>query len=199
MILEALVTSRDLDGSTHLAAMGPEVDGSDWRAFILRPFRTSTTFGNLQRTGQGVLHVSDDVLVLALAAIGRAPAVETRPARVVQGAVWVGACRYYEFRVAALDDREDRATIRAEVVAQGRFRDLFGLNRAKHAVVEAAILATRMDFLAMPAIADDFRRLAPLVRKTGGPDERRAFGALADFVRDRAQSRGEAGPERFEP
>ena len=35
----------------------------------------------------------------------------------------------------------------ADVVDSGRLRDFFGFNRAKHAVIEAAILATRIDFL----------------------------------------------------
>ena len=73
----------------------------------------------------------------------RRPLRMTRPADVVAGRILLDACRYYEFRVVELDDREDRTTIVAETVAQGRLRDFFGFNRAKHAVVEAAILATR--------------------------------------------------------
>jgi hypothetical protein len=92
------------------------------------------------------------------------------------------SARYYEFRVTEVNDREERATIRAETVASGRLRDLFGLNRAKHAVVEAAILASRISILPIDAIRDDLRRLAPLVDKTGGPDERRAFDLLRAFI-----------------
>ena len=56
-----------------------------------------------------------------------------------------------------------------QVVDCGRLRDYFGLNRAKHAVVEAAILATRTAFLSADHIAAEFQRLAVLVEKTGGP------------------------------
>ncbi len=56
-----------------------------------------------------------------------------------------------------------------EVVAEGRQRDFFGLNRGKHAVVEAAILATRTSILPLEEIQADFRKLAILVEKTGGP------------------------------
>ena len=42
----------------------------------------------------------------------------------------------------------------------------------------AAILATRTDFLPLDEIQSEFRRLAVLVEKTGGPQEREAFAFL---------------------
>ena len=92
------------------------------------------------------------------------------------------ACRYYEFRVTAIDDRAERVTIDAETVHTGRRRDFFGFNRAKHAVVEASILATRTAFLPRAEIEAEFKRLAVLVDKTGGPREKEAFAFLKQHV-----------------
>ncbi|HEY2159118.1 MAG TPA: DUF447 domain-containing protein [Isosphaeraceae bacterium] len=181
MILEGLVTTLGPDDVLNVAPMGPRFEG-DWSRFVLRPFRTSTTFRNLKARGEGVLHVTDDVLLLARSAIGTVADVETRPADVVRGRILLTSARYYEFRVTEFDDREERATIRVEAVASGRLGELFGLNRAKHAVVEAAILATRVGFLPGPAIRDDLARLAPLVEKTGGPSEREAFDLIRTFI-----------------
>jgi len=181
VILEGLVTTLGPDAALNVAPMGPRSEG-DWSRFVLRPFRTSMTYRNLRSHGEGVLHVTDDVLLLARAAIGPVPDAETRPAEVVRGRILLTSARYYEFRVIEVDDREERTTIRVETVASARLRDLFGLNRAKHAVVEAAILATRISFLPIAAIRDDLRRLAPLVDKTGGPDERQAFDLLRAFI-----------------
>jgi hypothetical protein len=129
-----------------------------------------------------VLHVTDNVLLLARTAIGLEPDAATRPADVVRGRILVDACRYYEFRVAELDDHNERTTIVAETVAEGRIRDFFGLNRAKHAVVEAAILATRTAILPIDEIRAQYRSLAVLVEKTGGPDEHAAFNLLNEYV-----------------
>ena len=49
--------------------MGPIVDET-MQTLVLRPFQTSTTYRNLKQTGCGVFHVTDDVLLLAQAAIG---------------------------------------------------------------------------------------------------------------------------------
>jgi hypothetical protein len=182
VILEGLVTTLDENGGVHVAPMGPAVDGAEFNRFLLRPYPTSHTYQNLRRHGEGVLHVSDDVALLARAAIGDIEAPEVFPAERVRGYVLWRACRWYEFRVASVDDSQERARIEAEVVHTGRLRDFFGFNRARHAVVEAAILATRTAFLPSQQIAAEFERLAVLVEKTGGPDEHAAFALLQEYV-----------------
>jgi hypothetical protein len=191
MILEGIVTTVSTAGDINIAPMGPRVDG-DMQRFLLRPFPTSQTYRNLQAHGEGVLHVTDDVLLLAKAALGP---VEPTPALIaathVRGWVLKDACRYYEFRVASLDDSEERVRIEAAVVHCGRLRDFFGFNRAKHAVVEAAILATRTDFLPLDEIEAEYRKLAVIVAKTGGDAERQAFQFLRDHVARVAAARSE--------
>jgi hypothetical protein len=113
--------------------------------------------------------------------------------RPFEGRIIAGACRWYAFQVARLDDRQERTHIEADVIASGVLRDFLGFNRAKHAVVEAAILATRTAFLPAAEIRDGFRRLLPLVEKTGGPAEQRAFEFLAEFV-ERALNEGSTAP-----
>ena len=74
---------------------------------------------------------------------------------------------------------------------RGRLREFFGFNRAKHAVVEAAILASRTDFLPLADIEAEFRRLAVIVDKTGGPQEHEAFRFLTGHLERVARSRKE--------
>lgn len=189
MILEGIVTTLGPDGVLNIAPMGPIVE-PDMARFVLRPFRTSTTYRNLKAHGEGVLHVTDDVLLLARAAIGNDVQAPTRPASVVRGRVLTGACYYYEFKVNIFHDQEDRTTLQAETVASGRFRDFFGFNRAKHAVIEAAILATRTAFLPIPEILDEYRKLKTLVEKTGGEAEHAAFALLWEHVQAAALAQG---------
>jgi hypothetical protein len=183
MILEGIVTTISPEGTINIAPMGPIVDAA-MRRLTLRPFQTSDTYRNLKVHGEGVFHVTDDVLLLAKAALGPVqPTPELERASRVLGYVLAGACRYYEFTVTKLDDRQERVTIEVEVVHAGRLRDFFGFNRAKHAVLEAAILATRIAFLPREEIAAEFRRLKILVDKTGGAQEHEAFAFLEDHLR----------------
>lgn len=183
MILEGIVTTLGLNGECNIAPMGPRVE-PDLRRFLLRPFRSSTTYRNLKATGEGVFHITDDVVMIARGAIGPIDidTVPNRAADVVRGRVLLGACRYHEFQVRRLDDRDERATIEVETVAQGALREFLGFNRAKHAVVEAAILATRTHLIPLEEIVNEFRKLAILVEKTGGPAEHEAFDILREFI-----------------
>lgn len=173
MILEGLVTTTNPDGSPHLAPMGPRVDPDPHvRTFLLRPFRTSQTYRNLKHHGEGVLHVTDDALLLARAAVGAAgPFPAVRPAGRVNGFVLADSCRSLEFLVRSTDDTEERSRIVAEVVHVGTGRPFFGFNRAKHAVLEAAILATRLHLLPRAEVETEYRRLRAVVDKTGGQAE----------------------------
>ncbi len=193
MILEGIVTTMAADGTVNIAPMGPCVD-ADMRRLLLRPFPTSQTYRNLKAHGEGVLHVTDDVLLLARAALGRVePPPALLPATRVRGFVLRDACRYYEFRVLAIDDSAARVRIEAEVIHWGRLRDFFGFNRAKHAVVEAAILATRTEFLPLEEINAEYRKLAVIVEKTGGEPERAAFAFLRRHIDQVPQRRVEGG------
>jgi hypothetical protein len=195
MILEGIVTTQSPEGEINVAPMGPQVTPAMNR-LVLRPFRTAHTYQNLKAHGEGVFHVTDDVLLLAQTAVGTlTPLPPMMPAQHVRGSVLLGACRYYEFRVLSVDDREERSRFEALVVHSGRLRDFVGFNRGKHAVLEAAILATRISLLPLPDIEAEFRKLSVIVEKTGGAQEKEAFAFLTEYV-DRA-SHGEAarGPE----
>jgi beta-RFAP synthase len=187
MIIEGIVTTLDEAGRLNVAPMGPLFDDADAQTFVLRPFQGSTTLRNLIATRQGVFHLIDDPVLLAKAAIGRLDPAEitTLPAQLVQGRVLADSCSYQEFRVRSIDTRHERAEIVAQVVASGRFRDPAGWNRARHAVLEAAILATRIGILPDDEITARWHDLATTVDKTAGPPEREAWGILSRHVDDK--------------
>jgi hypothetical protein len=188
MILEGIVTSISPEGEVNIAPMGPIVEPAMAR-LVFRPFRSSQTYRNLKSLPEGVFHVTDDVLMIAKGAIGRVePMPEVSRAVSVLGYVIESACRYYEFRVTDLDESDERVTMIAQVTQSGTLRDFFGFNRAKHAVLEAAILATRTAFLPLDDMARDFDRFATIVKKTGGDHERAAIELLRGHL-DRERRR----------
>ena len=194
MLLEGIVTTTGADGGPHVAPMGALVDDPRDKALeriVLRPYRSSTTYSNLARTGEAVFHVTDDVELLARAAVKaveRLPALY--PAEAVHGWIVADACRWYALRAARIDATGPRAEIAADVVDQGRLRDFWGFNRAMHAVVEGAILASRIGLLPGEQIRAEFDRLAVLVAKTAGPRERQAWEFLVEYADRRLGEEG---------
>jgi len=184
MILEGIVTSLDASGRLNVAPMGPLVT-PEFSTLILRPFQSSQTFQNLKAHPCGVLHVIDDVLLIAQAALNQLPAEpETFPAEKVAGRVLAACCRWFEFEITAGDDSQPRTHLEARVIHSGRLRDFFGFNRAKHAVLEATILATRLHLLPQTDVRAELHRLAPLIEKTAGPQEHAAWTLVCRFIDD---------------
>ena len=185
VIFEGLVTTWDEDGRMHIAPMGAEF-GPDPEPehLVLRPYQTSHTFANLHRTGQCVFHLTDDVELIAAAAIGR---VDNNTDQFyvsrLNPLVLVDACRWFALQVESEDLRAARALINCRVRGRGMLREFLGFNRARHAVIEAAILATRIAFLDRRTIEAELEHWRPLVEKTGGAAEHRAFDMLTAFIR----------------
>lgn len=165
--------------------MGPIVDRR-MQVIRLRPFQTSTTFRNLAREKVGVFHVTDDVELLAAAAIGQPVIPPMHAVAGIKGKIITDACRWYAFEVTSLDDSQPRAEIECRVVQHGQLRPFFGWNRAMHAVLEAAILATRIGLISAEEIQTQLKPLSVIVEKTASENERRAFAMIAQFVEDQS-------------
>lgn len=189
LIIEGIVTTFNADRSVNIAPMGPLVDTA-FETLILRPFQTSTTYENLVRNRRGVFHVTDDVEVIAAAAVGKVNNAEFLADHPL---ILTDACRWYEFQIASLDDTQDRATMVARTSNSGSLREFVGFNRAKHAVVEAAILATRIGMLPQADIAAELARLSTIVNKTASVAEQRAFDLLQQYIDEFRSNESRAG------
>ena len=184
MILEGIVTTHNEDGTVNVSPMGPEVgDDAVVNQFVLKPFNTSQTYQNLKRGGVGVLHVTDDVLLIARAAIQQLTEIPTIDESCGNQRLVLGnACRWYEFEVVELDDEQQRTRIQCKTTQQGELRPFWGFNRAKHAVLEAAILATRLGILERQEIDQEMQQLEIIVGKTAGAQELAAFELIQRFL-----------------
>ena len=181
MIIESIVTTVDANGSINFAPMG--VEWGD-ETIVLKPFLETTTFRNLSATGVAVVNLTDDAMLFAQGAIS-SPQFPSIPATIVEGAVLEAACSWRELRVVTIDATPPRSRIEAQVVHRGTRREFIGFNRARHAVLEAAILATRTHLLPAEQIREEYARLQVVVDKTAGPREREAMDLLTQYVRSR--------------
>ena len=178
-IIETVVTTINPDGSVNCGAMGVE-----WgeERIVIKPYAGTRTLRNLRATGAAVVNLTDDILLFSQAALGD-PRPATRPAASVEGAVLDDASSWREVRVEAIDDSAERARVSTVVVGRGTGREFMGLNRARHAVLEASILASRARLLAGEDIRAELSRLQVLVDKTAGPREREAMELVRGHVR----------------
>jgi hypothetical protein len=181
VIVESIVTSMAPDGAINFAPMGVE-----WgeERIVLKPFLETTTFRNVRESRVAVVNLTDDVMLFVQGAIG-SPQFPSSRATHVRGAVLEAACSWREIEVETIDDTPPRSRIEAQVVHRGFHREFIGFIRARHAVLEAAILATRTHLIPAEEIRAEYARLQVIVDKTAGPREQEAMAMLTEYVRSR--------------
>ena len=143
LIRETIVTTCDAHGRAHLAPLGLIADGDSW---IIAPFRPSTTLENLRAVPYAVANATDDVRVFAGLMTGRRD-WPTVPADIVPVPRLAAALAHTELAVSAVTEDDQRPRFRCRVVAQRTHGAFAGFNRAQAAVVEAAILVSRLHLL----------------------------------------------------
>ncbi len=178
-ILETIVSTTGEDGRPNFAPMGITLTHD---RVTLRPFRDARTHTNLMHLGEGVVNITDDAALFARCAL-EDEVPPHRPAREVRGFVLADVCSWREFVIESSDLSGERSRFDGRVVFAGRGREFAGFNRARHAVIEATILATRVFLLGREPVLREVERLRPLVDKTGGEAERSAFDFLIEKIR----------------
>jgi uncharacterized protein len=178
MIRETIITTVSPDGRVHIAPIGIIADGSSW---IVAPFRPSTTLDNLRAVPFAVANFTDDVRIFAGCLTGR-DAWPTTAADVVPVPRLVAALAHAELAVDRVTEDEQRPRFHCRVVHAAAHGSFAGLNRAKAAVVEAAILFSRVGFLPRDKIEREVGYLAAAVEKTAGPDEQEAWRWLMEGI-----------------
>jgi hypothetical protein len=179
MIRECVVTTIDATGHVHIAPLGLIQDGDEW---IIAPFRPSATLHNLKTVPFATANYVDDVRIIAGCLTGRRdwPIVDVPGHPVPRLAA---ALAHAELKVSRIDENETRPRFYCGVAKVGTHAPFGGLNRAKAAVLEAAILVSRLSMLPREKVEGEISYLSICVEKTAGPEEREAWDWLTEAVK----------------
>jgi hypothetical protein len=178
-IVETIVTTLNEKGEAHIAPLGLiDDDGTGW---IVAPFRPSRTLDNLLSNPFAVASHTDDVRVFAGCITGRRawPLVQ---ADVVNGVRLEGAVSHWELKVDRFTDHEQRPRFHCQIVHSGSHRPWPGYNRAQAAVLELAVLSTRLGMLPPEKIEAELKYLQIAMDKTAGGRELEAWGWLMERI-----------------
>ncbi|MGA7981205.1 MAG: DUF447 domain-containing protein [Chromatiaceae bacterium] len=186
MIREVIVTSRSPSGSAHIAPMGISPRGE---LIIVAPFRPSATLDNLLVKRCAVVNYTDDVRVFAGCLTGRRdwPLVE---AERVDAPRLADALAHTEVELAEIEEDALRPRLLCRPVLDATHAPFHGLNRAKAAVLELAILVSRLDRLPFDKVEREIEYLRIALDKTAGPQEQEAWSWLMTRVVDHQRHAG---------
>lgn len=187
-ILETVVVTTDAAGTPHIAPYGLIADGDGW---VLAPFRPSPAITNLTENPFAVASSPRDARVIAGCVTGRRD-WPTEPADTVAGRRLASSHAYAHLELAVESVEEDnlRPRFRCRVVGSVAVAAWPGFNRAQNAVLEAAILSTRLNMLPPEKIEREIEYLTIAIEKTAGPAEREAWGWILDRIETHKNAAG---------
>lgn len=177
-IHEVVLITRDADGSPHIAPMGLRQRGEQC---LIAPFRPSRTLDNLSRECTASINTTDDVRVYAGCLSGHHD-WPVRPCQKVDGFYLADALSHREIEVERVVDEEVRPKLYCRVLHEVNHRPFQGYNRAQAAVLELAILVSRLQMLPRDKVEQEIAYLRIAIDKTAGEQELTAWQWLMQRV-----------------
>jgi hypothetical protein len=178
-IHEVIVTTLSDENKHHSAPMGiKEVSGH----FLIQPFKPSATYENLKQHRQCVINYTDDVRVFAGSLTGRRD-WPTKQCQKIEGFYLEQALAHTELEIIEFDDADPRSCFTGQVVHEQTHAPFRGFNRAQSAVIEAAVLTSRLGMLSEDKIRQEITYLTIAIEKTAGERELEAWGWLMDKIK----------------
>jgi len=178
MIRETVVTTRAEDGRVHIAPLGVRQEGN---YLVLAPFRPSRSLDNMLRERCAVINYTDDVRIFAGCLTGRWD-WPVCPASRIECARLVATLAHTEVVVERVEDDTLRPRLLCRAVHEEQHAAFRGFNRAQAAVLEAAVLVSRLHLLPWQKIQTELDYLRIAIDKTAGPQERQAWEWLMEAV-----------------
>jgi hypothetical protein len=178
MIYETIICSLDAQGSAHVTPFGIRVEKD---LVVISPFKPSATLENILATGYATVNMTDDVRVFAGSLTGR-KTWSLLPTEKITGMRLADTLVHQELKLIDVKDDEVRPQLYLEVVHTLQHQAFKGFNRAQAAVIELAVLVSRLKRLPMEKINQEMQYLNIAIKKTAGPRELEAWAWLVEAV-----------------
>ncbi len=177
MIRECIVTTVSAAGRVHIAPLGLIAEGDGW---IIAPFRPSATLDNLDAVPHAVASFVVDARVFAGCLTGRKHWQLVATAGPVPRLA--AALAHAELDVASVTQHVQRPRFHCRVAREVAHAPFKGMNRAQNAVLECAILVSRLHMLPREKVMAEIGYLEIAVSKTAGAEEAEAWEWLMEKV-----------------
>lgn len=177
-IVETIITTMDRSGKVHVAPLGLIARGESW---IIAPFKPSRTLDNLRTHPFAAASHTDDVRVFAGCVTGRKD-WETVACDKIEGGRLKECVAHWELQVETVEDDELRPRFVCKIAHRATHKGWEGFNRAQAAVLELAVLTTRLKMLPPEKVESELKYLDIAISKTAGPREQEAWHWLMERI-----------------
>jgi hypothetical protein len=178
MIYETIISTVDAVGQPHVTPFGVQKKEG---LYVIAPFKPSTTLDNILTTQCAVMNLTDDVRIFA-GAVTRKQSFELLPAFKINGFRLANTLAHHELALVEVVDDTERPQLLMQSTYQATHQPFTGFNRAQAAVIELAVLATRLNRLPQEKVMTERAYLQIAVDKTAGKREQEAWQWLIEKI-----------------
>lgn len=180
MIVETIISTISSTGESHVTPFGVKYEDD---FIIISPYKPSTTLDNILATKCAVMNLTDDVRVFAGALTNRQPWQLIQADKIAT--YRLAAClAHVELELVEVRDDATRPQLLMKKIAEFNHQPFAGFNRAQAAVIELAVLVSRLHLLPREKIESEMQYLQIAIDKTAGERELEAWGWLLEKIDD---------------
>ncbi len=195
MIFETIISTINAEGVAHVTPFGVRYAGEN---VIISPYKPSTTLANILASKHAVMNITADVRVFAAALTNR-QAWQLLPTSQIKGFRLADCIQHVE--LALIEVRDD--AVRPQLVMQKmhvqQHQAFNGFNRAQAAVIELAVLVSRIHLLPQEKIQAEMHYLQIAIEKTAGENELQAWIWLTEKIQQFYAAPLNINPENINP
>lgn len=177
-IVETIIVTTDPNGTAHIAPLGLIEEGHGW---IIAPFQPSKTLDNLRKVPVATASHTDDVRIFAGCLTGRRDWPLTAADK-VPGVRLAHALSHWELAVDHVTEDDTRPRFHCKLVHRAQHQMYEGFSRAQAAVLECAVLVSRLDRLPPEKVEAELKYLEIAIAKTAGDREAVAWSWLMERI-----------------
>lgn len=178
MIFETIITTIDTAGIAHVTPFGVRYEGEN---VVIAPYKPSATLANILATKNAVMNLTDDVRVFAAALTNR-QAWQLIKANQINGFRLSNCLEHAELALIEVRDDAVRPQFVMRKIETQHHQAFNGFNRAQAAVIELAVLASRLHLLPVEKVRLEMQYLQIAIDKTAGENEWQAWNWLVEKV-----------------
>ena len=178
MIFETIISTVNSQGDAHVTPFGIQMQDG---LVVISPYKPSATLDNILATQHAVMNLTDDVRVFA-GALTRRKTWSLTPAEKITGYRLSETLAHKELKLVKINEDFLRPQLFLEVIHEVQHQSFMGFNRAQAAVIELAVLASRLNMLAKEKVLSEMQYLQIAIDKTAGERELQAWAWLTEKV-----------------
>ena len=179
MIRESIVITTDKKNNIHVAPMGIILKE---KKIIISPFIPSKTYSNLKEYPYAVINFTDDVKIFSDCVLGK-KRFKVKPTKKIKSFYLQETLSYIEVKVSKYYQNKIRPRFDCKILNETMIKSFKGFNRAQAAVIEGAILISRLEILPLKKIKKEMQYLQIAVDKTAGSNEKIAWTKLMKKIK----------------